>query len=77
MPSPSKYAPAKLPETAEEALAMAVVYETSARQARDRDLPGSARHLELMALLLQHYAATMNETLEQFMLRSAKRGVDK
>jgi hypothetical protein len=56
---PSKYDQARLPETAEEAIAMAEIHEISARQARDRDLHGSARHLELVALLLRHYATTM------------------
>jgi hypothetical protein len=57
---PSKYDPAKLPETAQEALTMAETHEISARAARDRDMHGSARHLELMALLLRHYAAAID-----------------
>jgi hypothetical protein len=60
--TPSKYDSAKLPETSQEAITMAETHEISARQARDRDMHGSARHLELVALLLRHYAASQEKS---------------
>jgi hypothetical protein len=54
---PTKYTPAKLPETAEEAIALAVEREEWAAAARDKDQPGSAREFELTAKLLRAYSA--------------------
>lgn len=53
----TKYEPAALPASIAEALSMAEQRETWAKDARDRDLTGTAREYELTALLLRFYAA--------------------
>ena len=49
-----KYQPAQLP-TPEDALVMAAERETWAKEARERDHPGTAKEFELTALLLRFY----------------------
>jgi hypothetical protein len=51
----SKYAKATMP-TPEEALGMARERDEWAREARERDLTGTAHEYELTALLLRFYA---------------------
>jgi hypothetical protein len=53
---PTKYTPAELPKAADEAIALAAEREQWAKEARDRDQPGSAREFELTAKLLRSYA---------------------
>jgi hypothetical protein len=53
----SKYAKATMP-TPSEALAMAATREEWARDARERDLTGTAHEYELTALLLRFYAGS-------------------
>jgi len=55
--SPSKYTKATMPTPAE-ALAMAATREEWARDARERDLAGTAHEYELTALLLRFYAGS-------------------
>lgn len=55
----SKYEPAKLPATKQEALAMAEQREEWAEIARERDKPGTAKECELTALLLRAYMETL------------------
>ncbi len=54
---PEKYTPAILPETAVELNAAAGMRELWAKEARERDQPGSAREFELTALALRALAA--------------------
>jgi hypothetical protein len=56
---PTKYTPAELPKAADEALTLAAEREVWAKEARDRDQPGSAREFELTAKLLRAYAAQL------------------
>jgi hypothetical protein len=51
-----KYKPARLPATREEALAWATERALWAKTARESDMNGSARELELTALLLRFFA---------------------
>ena len=53
MKIPEKYTPAVLPETAIELNAAADVRELWAKEARERDQPGTAREFELTALALR------------------------
>ena len=53
---PTKYQPAELPKTVREAEELAAEREQWAKEARDMDLPGSAREFELTAKLLRHFA---------------------
>ena len=53
----TKYAKATMP-TPEEALSMAATREEWARDARERDLTGTAHEYELTALLLRFYAGS-------------------
>ena len=52
----TKYDETKLPSTPDAALAMAADREEWARDARSRDLYGTAAEYELSALLLRFYA---------------------
>jgi hypothetical protein len=56
MKTPEKYRPARLPDSPQEAREMAVERRLSASEARDRDLHGTAKELELTALLLEFFA---------------------
>ena len=61
----SKYEPATLPKTKAEALILAAEREEWARVAREQDRAGSAREIELAALLLRFYAAAIEAAYDQ------------
>lgn len=53
-----KYQPATLPASRTEALKMATEREFWAKEAREKDRYGTARELELTALLLRFFATS-------------------
>lgn len=59
MKIPEKYRPISMPETRHDALTMAQERDDWAKEARERDQPGSAREFELTATLLKLYARSL------------------
>jgi hypothetical protein len=61
----TKYEPATLPKTKQAAIAMAADREAWAKVAREQDRLGTAKEMELMALLLRFYANAIEAAHDQ------------